>query len=256
MRKRITLTLVVLLLVVAAFFVGPRPASANSSPLLSPYWGPTIAQWSDLVGYYAGQRGLDPDLVCAIIYEESYGLPNRISSVGAVGLMQIMPQETGFWWRPKAAELLQPSVNVSWGTRTFSQIVQQADGGLNRALAAYNGGWPQENLRAPRIFSGKVLDHYARALAARAGFQARSIKAWTLVFDVRSSAGLMRFDVIKSDGTVQADAEFDLAKLPASTPHATTYAIVDANNVAWLIEAWMIVEPIEGRTLAAGRGAY
>ena len=247
--------LVVSLLGAMLFSPLMRPAAANTTPSLSPYWGPTITQWDGLVAYHAGQRGLDPDLVASIIYEESHGLPDQVSVVGAVGLMQIMPRETGFTWRPEMTELLKPAVNLNWGSRTFSHIVQQAEGSLNRALAAYNGGWEQEHLPATQLFAGKVLDHYARSIVARAGFNARAIEGWTLMLDIRSSAGLMRVDTVKSDGSVQPGAQFDLSRLPASTPHAVPYSVIDANNVAWLVEAWVSVEPIEGG-LPRGRGTY
>jgi hypothetical protein len=256
MRKFAKLVLAVSLLGAMQFSPTVRPAAADTtSTLLSPYWGPTIARWDDLIAFYAGRRGLDPDLVASIIFEESHGLPDEVSVVGAVGLMQIMPREAGFNWRPWAAELLKPSVNLYWGTRTFSQVMQQAEGSLSRALAAYNGGWEQEHVRAPKIFSGKVLDHYARAIAARAGYQGRSMKAWKLVIDIQTSAGLAKVNTIRSDGTVDLDAELDLSKLPRSTPHATAYAVVDSEGVAWLVEAWVIVEPIEGGT-PGGRGIY
>jgi hypothetical protein len=256
MGKRIRLTLVISLLIGSVAWPGTRPAQAEASSSLSPYWGPTIVQWEELIAYYAGLRGLDPDLIAAIVFEESHGFPNQVSVVGAVGLMQVMPQETGFSWRPMAAELIKPGNNLHWGTRTFSHVVQQAEGGLSRALAAYNGGWDQENLRGPKLFASKVLDHYARAIAARFGFDARSMKAWTLVINIQSSAGLVRLDVVKSDDESQTDVEFDRSQLSASTPHATTYAMIDANNVAWLVEAWVIVEPIEGRSPGWGRGTY
>jgi hypothetical protein len=256
MRKLTRLLLVAWLSVATLVLPAGRSVVAESgTSLLSPYWSSTISRWSELIAYHAGQRGLDPDLVAAIIYEESHGLPNQVSIVGAVGLMQVMPKETGFPWRPSASELLKPSINLAWGTRTFSQVVQQAEGSLNRALAAYNGGWEQENLRAPRIFSGKVLDHYARAIAARAGYNAQAMKAWTLVLDIQTSAGLKRVQTIGSDGTGELDSDFDLSELPASTPHATAYSIIDAGNVAWYVEAWVIIEPIEGST-SGGRGAY
>jgi len=232
-----------------------QPAAADTASSLSPYWNQTIARWDDLIAYYAGQRGLDPDLVAAIIYEESHGLPNRVSVVGAVGLMQIMPKEAGFSWRPTAAELLDPPVNLYWGTRTFAQVLQQAEGSLSRALAAYNGGWEQEHLRATQLFAGKVLDHYARAIAARAGFNARSMKKWTLALDIQTSAGLTRIQTIRSDGATELGARDDLAKLPASAPHAMAYSAIDAGGVAWLVEAWVIVEPIEGGA-PAGRGTH
>jgi hypothetical protein len=255
MTKSARLALAASLVAAMLFSPATRPAAAETNSPLSPYWGPTIRQWDDLIAYYAGQRGLDPDLVAAIIYEESHGLPNQVSIVGAVGLMQIMPHEAGFTWRPGRAELLKPAVNLYWGTRTFGQVVQQADGSLNRALAAYNGGWEQENLRAPKIFSGKVLDHYARAIAARAGYNAHTMPAWTLVLDIQSSAGVLRVDAIRSNGVVEADSDFDLSRLPASTPHATAYSFIDDDGVAWLIEARVIVEPIEGRA-PDGQGGY
>lgn len=252
--KPIRLTLAVSLLAAWVLWPGARPARAEE-PRLSPYWGASIAKWGDLIAHYAGLRGLDPDLVASIIFEESHGFSQQVSQAGAVGLMQIMPQETGFSWRPAAQELLKPGINLFWGTRTFSQVVQQGEGSLNRALAAYNGGWDQENLRGPRLFAGKVLDHYARAIAARAGFDARSMKAWTLVLKIQSSAGLARVDVIKSDGAIQT-ADFDLSRLPDSTPHRTAYSAIDANNVAWMVEAWVVVEPIEGQSPGWGRGTY
>jgi len=247
--------LAALLLGLALVSPAAQSVAADTTSSLSPYWGQTIARWEDLIAHYAGQRGLDPDLVAAIIFEESHGLTNRISVVGAVGLMQIMPKETGFYWRPTAAELLDPGVNVYWGTRTVAQVVQQAEGNLSRALAAYNGGWEQEHLRATQFFAGKVLDHYARAIAARAGFNARAMKKWSLVLDIQTSAGLRRIQTVRSDGTIDPDAEYDLAKLPASTPHAMTYSAIDAGGAAWIVEAWVIVEPIEGGT-PAGRGTY
>lgn len=255
MNKRVTVVLVVSLLAAALFSPDLRSATAEA-PLLSPYWGPNIARWAELTARYAGQRGLDPDLVSAIIYEESHGLPNQISTAGAVGLMQIMPRETGFSWRPGRSELLNPAVNLAWGTRTFSQILQTAEGSLSRSLAAYNGGWEQENLRSTQAFAVRVLDHYARAIAARFAFDAHAMKAWTLVLDIRSSAGVARIDVIKSDNTINLDTEFDLAALPASTPRAIAYSAIDSDGNAWLVEAWVIVEPTEGSMLPPSRGAY
>lgn len=256
MDRRFNLALAVMLLLATAFTPGPKIALADSAVSLSPYWGATITQWSDLIAQYAGQQGLDSDLVAAIIYEESQGHPQRISIVGAVGLMQLMPYETGFTWRPTTQELLSPTVNVQWGTRTFSQIMRQAEGNVKNALAAYNGGWDQIELRAPQHYSGKVLDHFARSIAMRAGYDGRALKAWKLIFDVRTSYGLQRIDRAASDGTLEVSVDFDLGKLPASTPHATAYSMIDAEGVAWMVEAWVIVEPIEGLSPNPARGVY
>lgn len=256
MDRRFFLTLIFLFLATTALSPGPDLDAADTSSALSPYWGSTITQWEDLIPHYAGQRGLDPDLVAAIIFEESLGLARRVSTAGAVGLMQVMPYEAGFTWRPKINELLNPRVNLHWGTRTFSQIMRQAEGDVSSALKAYNGGWEQVDLRAPRIYSSKVLDHYARSITARAGYDGRALKAWTLVFETHMSIGVTRIDVLKSDGTITIDANFDLSRLPASTPHSTVYSFIDADGIAWLVEAWAIVEPLEGLAPNPGRGVY
>ena len=256
MDRRFNLVLAGLLLFATAFTPDSRIDLNDATLSLSPYWGDTITQWSELISEYAGQQGLDSDLVAAIIYEESQGHPQRISVVGAVGLMQLMPYETGFTWRPTTQELLSPTLNVHWGTRTFSQIMRQAEGNVKNALAAYNGGWDQIELRAPQLYSGEVLDHYARSIAMRAGYDGRALKAWKLVFDVRTSYGVQRIDLLRSDNILEVNADFDLNKLPASTPHATAYSMIDAEGVAWMVEAWVIVEPIEGLSPNPARGVY
>ena len=136
-------------------------ARAGDNPL-SAYWTPSISRWSNIIELYASQRGIDPNFVAAIITEESKGNPNTVSLAGAVGLMQVMPYEAGFTWRPKAQVLKRPSENLSWGTSTLSQIIRQAQGRIYLALLAYNGGWDQIKLRTPRVFGGKVLYYYAK----------------------------------------------------------------------------------------------
>ena len=111
-------------------------------------------------------------------------------------------------------------------------------------------------LDEPRIYSSKVIDHYARSITARAGYDGRALKAWTLVFETRMSIGVTRIDVLKSDGTITIDADFDLSRLPASTPHSTVYSIIDTDGIAWRVEAWAIVEPLEGLAPSPGRGVY
>src|SRR6185436_16347715 len=50
-----------------------------------PYW--------DAIRAEAQKRGLDPYLVASIIRQESAFEPATVSNAGAVGLMQIMPEE-------------------------------------------------------------------------------------------------------------------------------------------------------------------
>lgn len=95
----------------------------------------------------ARERGIDPYLVAGVIRRESAFNPTVISSAGAIGLMQIMP-ETGRglargagMQRSFDVELLkQPEVNVHLGVRYLEQLMERFDGDLPLVLSAYNAG--------------------------------------------------------------------------------------------------------------------
>jgi len=89
--------------------------------------------------------GLDPYVVAAVIREESSYDPRARSGVGAVGLMQLMPdtarvvaQELG---RPlgELATLWEPPVNITLGSRYLAQLNARFRDPL-LAVAAYNAG--------------------------------------------------------------------------------------------------------------------
>jgi soluble lytic murein transglycosylase len=88
---------------------------------------------------------LDPLLITAIIREESSFDPGAISSRGALGLMQIMP-ETGAWIGTRLgvdfapADLFDPAVNIHFGVWYLGSLLQEYRGDLTRALVAYNAG--------------------------------------------------------------------------------------------------------------------
>jgi len=156
---------------------------SSESPVLSSFWSPSIKRWEPLIVQEANRRSLDPDLVAALMWRESRGDPSAIGPNGSVGLLQIMPKEAGFTWRPSKEILLDPSTNLFWGTRTLSIVIQQGDGDVFHALAAYNGGWDQVIYRRPRLFAMTVLRDYAHAVAARCGTNGR----WLAFFAVKSS---------------------------------------------------------------------
>lgn len=94
----------------------------------------------------AEQHELDLDLLLALIFVESSGYNFAVSSVGARGLMQIMPR-TGEelarrlgrpWSGPDA--LFDPVLNLELGTAYLRQLLNRYDGHLEKALTAYNAG--------------------------------------------------------------------------------------------------------------------
>ncbi len=118
----------------------------------------------------AAKYGLDPNLVAAVIWAESSGDPNAVSKKGAQGLMQLMPataRELG------VGNILDPGQNVEGGSHYLRQMLDEHDGDLSLALAAYNagpdavrkyGGVPP--YRETRDYVGKVMRVYERAREA------------------------------------------------------------------------------------------
>lgn len=157
-----------------------QPDNGQTAATLSPYWSPSIQQWEKLIVHWAAQRGLDPDLVAAVMYKESLGQPYA-EYYGAVGLMMVMPSEYGFSWRPTTQELFNPNTNVMWGVNILAQIIHDSGGDLAESLAAYNGGWEQTHIPSTRRYAQSVLTHYALALAGRYGYSEQNVADWTML---------------------------------------------------------------------------
>ncbi|MBN2389326.1 MAG: transglycosylase SLT domain-containing protein [Anaerolineae bacterium] len=167
----------------ASYELASFSEQSSETSVLSSYWSAKILRWETLIVQEANRRSLDPDFVASLVWRESRGDPNAIGPGDSVGLMQIMPKEAGFSWRPSKEVLLDPGMNLFWGTRTLSIIIRQGNGDVFNALAAYNGGWDQTDYRRPRTFAMTILRDYAHALAARCGTGGR----WVAFFAVESS---------------------------------------------------------------------
>jgi len=101
--------------------------------------------YSEEIEAYSEIYGLDPYLVAAIIKTESGFDKDIVSSMGAVGLMQIMPS-TGEWIARQlnienfSIEMLKnEDVNIEMGCWYLNYLKNQLKY-TNEMLAAYNGG--------------------------------------------------------------------------------------------------------------------
>ena len=115
-------------------------------------------KYSELVERYSEQFGVDESLVYAVIYTESGFDSGARSDVGAIGLMQIMP-ETFDWLQTKlrpetpleADDLYDPEVNIRYGV-FFLSLLREEFGCDRLAIAAYHAGrgsvnsWIRDNL--------------------------------------------------------------------------------------------------------------
>lgn len=102
--------------------------------------------YRDLIVKYSARYELDPARVAAVIYCESSFRPEAVSSEGARGLMQIMP-ETGKWIAKKLDEpgysdswLFDPETNIRYGCWYLSYLDGRYGSDLTKATAAYHAG--------------------------------------------------------------------------------------------------------------------
>ncbi len=163
--------------------ISGRPVLKNQQ-ILSPYWSPTVRQWSVQIQKVSQSVELDPDFVAAVIAAESDGIPNSVSRLGAVGLMGVMPSGPGMEWRPTPDQLTDPGMNLRWGVAILTDIIRQSGGDLSAALAAYAGGWREASKRVPTDYAASVIDEYSRAVLMRNGLSPDIATGWTLAIEM------------------------------------------------------------------------
>lgn len=125
---------------------------------------PLEGDFVNLIKQAAERYQVDPHLVQAVVKAESNFDPDVVSSAGAQGLMQLMPQT--------AADLgvvdpFDPQQNIEGGTRFLSQLLTYFDGDTTKALAGYNAGPGAVDeydgippYKETQTYVNRVLDYY------------------------------------------------------------------------------------------------
>jgi soluble lytic murein transglycosylase-like protein len=90
----------------------------------------------ELADAAADKYGLPRLLVRSVMAAESGFQADAVSPKGAIGLMQLMPSTA----QGLGADPHDPAQNVDAGVRYLRDLLNRYDGGLWRALAAYNAG--------------------------------------------------------------------------------------------------------------------
>jgi soluble lytic murein transglycosylase-like protein len=131
-----------------AFATQGGKAQAGADCQVSNRYPTGVRQWCKLITKQAEKTDLHPDLVAALIWQESGGNSQAYSHSGAVGLMQVMPRDglaaefmcngsPCFSNRPTIRQLKDPSYNVKYGTEMLKSLLEQNAGNLREALRQY-----------------------------------------------------------------------------------------------------------------------
>ena len=166
-----------------------------------------------VIDRYAAREGVRPDLVRAVIQVESGFNPNARSHVGAMGLMQLMPDT--------AAELgvvnaYDPEQNIRGGVHYLRQLLTTYDGNEELALAAYNAGpgtverygnqvppYPETQDYVERVRASTALDGETRTPAPSSG---------TTIFKVYKTVRGRRIAVYTN--VMPPSGEYEIASRP------------------------------------------
>lgn len=135
-QRRVILIAVVLVIAIVASLFVMSVAKKASYPV----------KFEEIAEQKAQQYGLPLSLVMGLIRTESGFQADAVSNVGAVGLMQIMP-DTGKWiagklrWQDYSDEMLtEPEKNIELGCWYLRFLMDRFEGDITAVLAGYNAG--------------------------------------------------------------------------------------------------------------------
>ena len=106
---------------------------------------PKPSEYAQYVSRYSSEYGVPEELIWAVIKTESNFKASAVSGVGAVGLMQLMPDTFNEITNSRLNERLDagmrydPETNIRYGTYYLSYLYARY-GNWSTALAAYNAG--------------------------------------------------------------------------------------------------------------------
>ncbi|MBR6641861.1 MAG: lytic transglycosylase domain-containing protein [Clostridia bacterium] len=103
-------------------------------------------KYKDIVEQAASIYNVDPNLIYAVIKQESNFNKDAVSSAGAKGLMQIIDPTAKQMARridsidDKNYDVFDPYTNIHIGTKYLSYLIKYFDGNYYLAIIAYNAG--------------------------------------------------------------------------------------------------------------------
>lgn len=117
-----------------------------------------------------GKKNIDPALLVGVLLTEDAKLdPKARSSVGARGLMQVMPFHAGKWKGCTSADLFAIDSNICHGVSILADLIKRSPS-VASALQRYNGCVRGTNTPNCHTYSGKVLKFAEQAATQMLSF--------------------------------------------------------------------------------------
>lgn len=109
----------------------------KSYPTAIKYLAGNKLKYSTMIAKAAARHQMDEKLLHAVIQAESAYDANAVSSAGAVGLMQLMPDTAK---RYGVTDRTNAEQNIEGGTRYLKDLLSMFNSDLKLAVAGYNAG--------------------------------------------------------------------------------------------------------------------
>ena len=121
-------------------------------------------KYDALIAQSAARHGVDPNLVIAVMRQESGFNSRALSYKGASGLMQLMPATAR---RFGVTNIFDPAQNIEGGIRYLRFLLDTFNGDVKLVLAGYNAGENAVVNSGYRIPRYRETQNYVRSISAR-----------------------------------------------------------------------------------------
>ena len=143
-------------------------------------------KYDEMVKQSAARNGLDPNLIVAVMRQESGFNPRARSYKGASGLMQLMPATAR---RFGVVNIYDPAENIEGGAKYLRFLLDTFNGDINLVLAGYNAGEGAVINSGYRIPRYRETQNYVQSISARYdGIKNKTARAAKTIASARPTA--------------------------------------------------------------------
>jgi soluble lytic murein transglycosylase-like protein len=139
----------------------PGPVSSSDVPEMTTTGNP---KYDEFIAKSATRNGIDPNLMVAVMRQESGFNPRARSYKGATGLMQLMPATAA---RFGVTNIYDAAQNIEGGAKYLRFLLDTFNGDVDLTLAGYNAGEHAVMNSGYRVPRYRETQNYVKSISAR-----------------------------------------------------------------------------------------